>query len=70
MKYRAPEGVTALSCAGETIAPDEAGRFEAADELAHELAAHGCVVCAEAAPGEDAAPVRPARARARAEKAD
>ena len=33
MKYRAPEGVTALSCAGETIAPDEAGVFEASEEL-------------------------------------
>jgi hypothetical protein len=43
MKYRAPEGVTALFCAGETIAPDEAGVFEASEDLADELKAHGCV---------------------------
>jgi hypothetical protein len=47
MKYRAPEGVTALSCAGETIAPDKAGVFEAAGELADELSAHGCVAFSE-----------------------
>ncbi|HUO54282.1 MAG TPA: hypothetical protein VMU18_06060 [Rhodoblastus sp.] len=59
MKYRAPEGVTALFCAGETILPDEAGIFDAGEELAAELAAHGCAVEAESgALGE-----RPTRVR-------
>jgi hypothetical protein len=44
MKYRAPAGLTALSCGGEAIEPDETGAFEAAENLESDLAAHGCVV--------------------------
>lgn len=61
MKYRAPEGVTALSCAGESIAPNEVGHFEAAERFAAELAAHGCV----AVPAPEGAAEKPARGRAR-----
>jgi hypothetical protein len=69
MKYRAPEGVTALSCAGETIALDEAGVFEASEELADELKAHGCVECESDLLG---APVgeKSSRGRSRAGKAN
>ena len=42
MKFQAPAGVTELSCAGETIAQDGSGCFDAAETLADELAAHGC----------------------------
>ncbi|MGP0106665.1 hypothetical protein [Rhodoblastus sp.] len=70
MKYRAPEGVTALFCAGETIAPDVAGLFEAGAELASELASHGCAVFAEQEPDGEAASQRPARGRPRSEKAN
>jgi hypothetical protein len=71
MKYRAPEGVTALSCAGESIVPNTLGIFEASEELAVELAAHGCV--AVAVPDDVAgrsAEERPARGRARADRAN
>jgi hypothetical protein len=69
MKYRTPEGVTALSCAGETIALDEAGVFEASEELADELKAHGCVACESDLFGM---PVieKPLRGRSRAGKAN
>lgn len=63
MKYRAPLGVTALFCAGEVITPNEAGVFEAAESLAEELAAHGCVAISEHNE-------RPARGRVRAAKAN
>ncbi len=43
MKYQAPVGVTAIFCAGEEISPDENGGFEAAEFMAVELEAHGCV---------------------------
>jgi hypothetical protein len=43
MKFQAPPGVAALSCAGEDIIPDAQGRFEAADHLASDLLTHGCV---------------------------
>jgi hypothetical protein len=71
MKYQAPVGLTAISCAGETFAPDENGGFEAAEDLAIELAAHGCVPAGDAAAtaAEKAGEPRP-RARARAEKAN
>jgi hypothetical protein len=62
MKYRAPDGVTALFCAGESIAPNEAGVFEAAEFLAPGLAAHGCVAVAEPEAG-------PTRGRSRGERA-
>jgi hypothetical protein len=69
MKYRAPEGVTALFCAGETFTPDEAGLFDASDALAAELAPHGCAIPPRT-PGDAAASERPARGRPRSEKAD
>ncbi len=49
MKYQAPVGVTAIFCAGEEIAPDEDGGFEAAEFMAVELGAHGCVLAVEVA---------------------
>lgn len=69
MKYRAPEGVTAVFLAGEIVMPDEAGFFEAGAEAAEELAAHGCV----AATGDDEPASPPAadkssRGRSRVEK--
>jgi hypothetical protein len=67
MKYRAPEGVAALSCAGETIAPDEAGVFEASEELADELRAHGCVECESDLPGASVGE-KSSRGRSRAGK--
>jgi hypothetical protein len=70
MKYRAPEGVTALFCAGENIAPDEAGLFEAGEDLACELASHGCAVFIEQAPDRESVSGRPPRGRARPEKAN
>ncbi len=70
MKYRAPEGVTALFCAGESFVPDEAGLFEAGEDLAEELASHGCAIFAEQAPDREAASGRPARGRGRPEKAN
>ncbi len=70
MKYRAPEGVTALVCAGETFAPDEAGLFEAGEHLAEELAPHGCAIFVEPAPDREAASARPPRGRSRPEKAN
>jgi hypothetical protein len=73
MKYQAPVGLTAISCAGETFAPDENGGFEAAEGLVAELAAHGCVPAGDAVPteAEKAGDSHPrARARARAEKAN
>lgn len=69
MKYRAPEGVTALSCAGETIAPDEAGVFEASEELSDELKAHGCVECESDLLGANVGEKR-SRERSRAGKAN
>ncbi|MGO9390652.1 hypothetical protein [Rhodoblastus sp.] len=71
MKYQAPVGVTAIFCAGEVITPDEDGRFEAAELLLGELAAHGCVFAApsEAKLTEKSGEMRP-RARTRAEKAN
>ena len=50
MKFQAPIGVTALSCAGEEISPDETGCFDAVETLIAELAAHGCVPISEAGP--------------------
>ncbi|MGO8740065.1 hypothetical protein [Rhodoblastus sp.] len=70
MKYRAPEGVTALFCAGETIAPDEAGLFEAGEDLASELASHGCAAFVAQEPDDEAAPKHPPRGRPRSEKAN
>ena len=69
MKYQAPVGLTAISCAGETFAPDENGGFDAAEGLAVALAAHGCVPAGEAVAtaAEKAGGSRP-RAGARAEK--
>jgi hypothetical protein len=71
MKYQAPFGLTAISCAGETFSLDDNGGFEAAEGLAVELAAHGCVPAAdlEATAANSASALRP-RARARAEKAN
>ncbi len=66
MKYRAPEGVTALFCAGETFVPDGVGLFEAGDELIEQLAPHGCSVFVEPEPG--AVSRRPARGRSRPER--
>jgi hypothetical protein len=43
MKFQAPPGVSALSCAGEEFFPDPQGFFEAAENLADALLAHGCV---------------------------
>ncbi|MBB4200695.1 hypothetical protein CCR94_01075 [Rhodoblastus sphagnicola] len=43
MKFQAPPGVTALSCAGEELIPDAQGNFEAAEGHASDLLAHGCV---------------------------
>ena len=72
MKYRAPEGVTALFCAGQSILPDDAGCFEADAFLAPDLAAHGCAQLAGSEPVSNKAPSdKPARViRARAEKVD
>ena len=70
MKYRAPEGVTALFCAGETFVPDQVSLFEAGDHLAEELAPHGCAIFVEPAPESEAASARPARGRSRSEKAN
>ena len=58
MKFQAPPGVTALSCAGEDIIPDAQGFFEAPENLASDLHAHGCVPaspdnCAARAENED-----------------
>ena len=50
MKFQAPTGVTALSCAGEAILPDETGCFDAVETLIDELAAHGCVPLIESGP--------------------
>jgi hypothetical protein len=65
MKYRAPAGVTALFLAGEAIAPDEAGIFDAREDQAAELAAHGCIIIRDnnAPAGKSAS-----RGRARTEK--
>ncbi|WP_298353978.1 hypothetical protein [Rhodoblastus sp.] len=68
MKYRAPEGVTALFCAGETFVPDQSGLFEAGDDLIEELAPHGCAAFAEPKPGDAAVFRRPARGRSRCER--
>ncbi len=68
MKYRAPEGVTALFCAGETFVPDGAGLFEAGGDLIEELAPHGCAVFVEREPGEESASRRPSRGRSRSER--
>jgi hypothetical protein len=71
MKYQAPVGLTAISCAGETFAPDEGGGFDAAEDLAFELAAHGCVpAAAPAAPAAERDGESRPRSRARAEKAN
>ena len=43
MKFQAPPGVTALSCAGEDIIPDAQGFFETAEGQASDLIAHGCI---------------------------
>ncbi|PPQ39861.1 hypothetical protein SAMN06265338_101739 [Rhodoblastus acidophilus] len=43
MKFQAPPGVAALSCAGENIVPDAQGFFEADEVFASDLLAHGCV---------------------------
>jgi hypothetical protein len=69
MKFQAPVGVTGIFCAGEIITPDEVGGFEAAEFLAAELAAHGCVPAAESAEADKGGEARP-RVRARAEKAN
>jgi hypothetical protein len=66
MKFQAPPGVTALSCAGEDIIPDAQGCFEAAENLADDLVAHGCVP----APPEADANTSRAKKQKRAEKAD
>jgi hypothetical protein len=50
MKFQAPQGVTALFCAGEAIAPDGSGCFDAAENLTDQLAAHGCAPIGEAEP--------------------
>lgn len=71
MKYQAPVGVTAIFCAGVEISPDENGGFEAAEFMAVELEAHGCVVVVEiAAAAEQRAEGWPRTARAGAEKAN
>ena len=44
MKFQAPPGVAALSCAGEDIVPDAQGFFEAPENLASDLLGHGCVM--------------------------
>lgn len=71
MKFQAPVGLTAIYCAGATLAPDENGGFEAAEGLAVELAAHGCFPAGDAAAtaAEKAGEPRP-RARVRTEKAN
>jgi hypothetical protein len=43
MKFQAPPGVAALSCAGEEIIPDAQGFFEADEAFASDLLVHGCV---------------------------
>lgn len=71
MKYRAPEGVTALCCRGETITPDEAGAFEAAENLEGDLVAHGCVVIPDdEQPIAKRSEARRSRGGPRAEKAN
>lgn len=70
MKFQAPAGVTALSCAGEDMRPDENGGFEAPESFAADLAAHGCRALIEslkAATEKDRA-ARPRSSRARGEK--
>jgi len=71
MKFKAPAGVTALFCAGDTIAPDESGLFDAVESLADELAAHGCVLYVDSGPAapEKSAESRSLGNRARVEKA-
>jgi hypothetical protein len=70
MKYQAPSGVTALFCADAEIAPDENGVFNAPEVLADELAAHGCVACADseqtASASRNEVRPRPGRARGKA----
>ena len=68
MKFQAPTGVTALSCAGEEISPDETGCFDAVETLIDELAAHGCVPLVEAGPST-LEKLRSRGARNRVEKA-
>lgn len=68
MRYRAPEGVTALCCAGEAMTPDETGVFEAAAELSGELSAHGCVAVPDGV--EPRTDERTARVRTRPRKAN
>lgn len=72
MKYRAPQGVTALCCAGESIVPDALGIFEASEELVVELVAHGCVAVAalDGVAAYRGAEERPARGRARVDRAN
>ena len=67
MKYRAPEGVTEIFFAGQTIAPDATGGFDAAEEWASELEAHGCAAIPETT-GDDGAASRQARVRTRSDK--
>ncbi|MCW2275052.1 hypothetical protein GJ654_10000 [Rhodoblastus acidophilus] len=50
MKFQAPPGVAALSCAGEEIIPDAQGYFDADEVLAGDLLAHGCVPAPAAEP--------------------
>ena len=66
MKFQAPHGVTALFCAGEEIFPDARGCFEAAEILASELLAHGCIPEAQSQTQAESTPVKK---RGRAEKA-
>ncbi len=68
MKFQAPLGVTALSCAGEEIVPDALGCFEAAEKFASELQAHGCLPAPEPRTEKPAETPR-AQNRGRAEKA-
>ena len=70
MRYRAPEGVTAVFLAGEVVTPDQAGFFEAGAEAAEELAAHGCVaVTGDDEPTSAPAADKSSRGRSRVEKA-
>jgi hypothetical protein len=66
MKFQAPEGVTALFCAGEAIVPDETGCFDAVESLTDQFTTHGCVPYVESEPAEKS---RPRGSRGRIEKA-
>jgi hypothetical protein len=64
MKFQAPPGVSALSCAGEEIIPDAQGFFETAEGHEGALLAHGCVPAPQREPD-----AQTPRAKKRPEKA-